>query len=470
MSQLNFAAEAATPAHIATVTANQLLPGWIRRRRKSLDMTQADLAQRLACSISTIQKVEEGERRPSKTLATHLMEALEIAEGERPVFMRLARARLTRSNPTPRNAGRSEECARSANNTPFPINALIGREVESAWIGDLLTGDDARWVTLTGLPGVGKTRLAQHIAHSVQFEDGVCYVSLAGLPAQSETEAACAAITQAICNALQTGASVDVPLFNATPRDAPDALIAHLRELHLLLVLDNFEHLLAARDLLIRLLQETRWVKLLITSRERLRLRAEHVVRLSGLPVEDGASPALQLFMARASRVSGPYMAGPAFAEKHAAQKMARICRLVDGLPLGIEMACELMATQSLDEIGDAIERDLNVLHSTSPDVPEAHRNLRVMVASVWAQLSLDEQRVVAQCAAFPGGFGFEEANQAIRFDEEPDGCNPLRTMLDALIEKSLIRRVVDDATKQSLYLLHPLLRRFAVSSQTPDP
>jgi transcriptional regulator with XRE-family HTH domain len=285
-----------------TITAQQLLPGWIRRRRKTLDLTQAELAQRLACSVSTIQKVEEGERRPSKHLAASLLHALEIPENVQAVFMRLARGKLaTRNAAMP--AGAAAPNAPSPNNTPFPTNALFGRNAETEWVSNLLMGDDARLITLTGLPGVGKTRLTQHIVHLEQFlarfEDGVCYVPLSDVLPQAAAAIMGASLASAIAKSLaRFGGLGDVPA-----PEQPDSLIAHLRERHFLLVLDDFSHLISARQLLVRLLQETRWVKLLITSCERLHLHAEHVVQLAGLPVDDCPKddsqeepPALQLF------------------------------------------------------------------------------------------------------------------------------------------------------------------------------
>ena len=426
---------------------------------------RSDLAGRLSCSLSTVQKLEEGERRPSKALATNLLEALEIPEGEHAVFMRLARGKpapRTVSREASRDEARAHDAQYDAatppNNIPFPINALIGRETETAWVQDLLAGDDARLVTLTGLPGVGKTRLAQHIAHDAQFEDGVCYVSFAALPHQVDPQLACNMLAAAIGNTLhQRATSPEAAPLAQTP-DTPNLVIAYLREMDVLLVLDNIEPVLASRDFLVRLLQETRWVKLLITSHERLRLRAEHVMQLAGLSIQadDADSPALQLFMARTSRV-----AGPSFTETHATEKMARICQQVDGLPLGIEMACELTATHTLDEIGDAIARDIAVLHTTSPDVPEAHRSLCSLLTTLWQRLSPEEQHVTRQCARFEGSFRFEEVSRTLQLNDL-DSVS-LRARFNGLIEKSVLRRTMDEANRAGggLYLLHPLLKQF---------
>ena len=450
------------PPDSETGVSQLILSQWIRRRRKSLDLTQAELAHKLACSVSTIQKVEEGDRRPSKNLIASLVKVLEIPEEQHQAFARLVRSRVpvatvgaANDNPKPSSSNTSNSSIKH-----LPVgSAMIGRKQEADALHNLLMMPTARIITLTGGGGVGKTLLAQRAAmRAAQLFNDVCYVSLVGLPPQANPELASTAVVVAIASALGCGEQSD---------RAEAQVISRLRDVTTLLILDHFEPVLAACDLLIRLTQVARGLKLLITSRERLRLYAEHVVHLEGLPVfmdqsdlmapiPAKQSPAVQLFLARANRLRKFPFTSPEDLEQ-----IAQICRWVDGVPLGIELAAELTATHTLDEIYSNIQCDLSVLRTTAPDVPAGQRSMGAVYESSWRLLSPVEQSVLAQCAVFQGEFTFEAATQVIQHAQ----CDRarLRATLDALIEKSLLRRALghQDSSRRGCYTLPNLLRHF---------
>jgi predicted ATPase len=233
--------------------------------------------------------------------------------------------------------------------------------------------------------------------------------------------------------------------------EAPAAqLLRYLSDRELLLVLDNFEHLLEGAALLLAILRETTGVTLLITSREPLKLRAEWVFDVEGLPApaaddlgEIEGFDAVALFVQRAGQALARFELASADAPS-----IARICRLVAGMPLGIELAAAWVRSLSCAEIARAIELDLDVLTSEFRDVPDRHQSLRAVFNHSWALLQVDEQAILGRLAVFRGGFASEAA-------VEVAGATPAH--LRALVDKSLLRRGPDEH-----YELHELVRQYA--------
>ena len=307
---------------------------WLRRRRKALDLTQLELAQRVGCARVTIQKIELDERRPSGEIAQQLAQVLAIPPDEQATFLQCARGeravdrlsgQLIASGVSASIQARSPRRRR----VPVPLTPLIGRAHEVAAISLLAQRPDVRLVTLTGTGGTGKTRLAFQVAADLEadFADGVAVVELAPLRAP-------ALVAPAIAQTLgvQEGGGQGIG----------EQLQAYFRDKHLLLVLDNFEHLLAAAPLVAELLHAAPGLTVLVTSRAVLHLSGEHEVPVAPLPVPDPQLPvealaeneAVRLFVARAQAVTPAFqLTGPT------AVAVAAICRHLEGLPLAIELA-----------------------------------------------------------------------------------------------------------------------------------
>jgi predicted ATPase len=335
--------------------------------------------------------------------------------------------------------------------TPF-----VGRERELAQVGELLADPDHRLVTVTGPGGIGKTRLAlQAAAEQLDgYADGVYFIPLAGVETPT-------LLADAITRALHLE-----PAASATPATH---LIAQLRDKELLLVLDNFEHLLAAPvpapnpnlplesgvGLLAAILQQAPHVTLLVTSRERLKLRGEWVFPLEGLsfpqlvgkadafPPELWTSDAIQLFVQSARRVQ----AGFALTAENGAS-LLRICQATAGLPLALELAAAWVRVLSCAEIAEEIERSLGVLTTQWHDMPARHRSLRAVFNHSWHLLPGEEQRALRQLSVFRGGFGREAAEQV---------AGASLSLLATLVDKSLV-----SWQPTGRYLLHPLIRQYA--------
>jgi predicted ATPase/DNA-binding SARP family transcriptional activator len=327
---------------------------------------------------------------------------------------------------------------------PSPLTPLVGRADELTRIGGLLRDADTRLVTLVGVGGAGKTRLALASAWMLRedFADGVGWASLAG-------------ITPAVDAALQPdtlAAAVGVGLGLAFDgRRAPlDELRHTLAQRDLLLVLDNCEHLPVAAFAQ-ELLAAAPRLRLLATSRARLDVAGEILVRLEGLPVpEAGADdPAgyagVHLFLAQAQRHVPDFGHDPA--DLAAA---VRLCRLLSGLPLGIELAARWVGHYTCDEIATEIQADLDFLAVQGGAAPDRQRSLQAAFAYSWAMLRDVERQALARLAIFRGSFD-RVAAQAV--------ATTRVTTLAALVDASLLRHL-----GVGRYGFHELVRQFAAA------
>ena len=414
---------------------------WVRRRRKALDLTQEMLAGRVGCSLSTIRKIENDERRPSHQIAELLAEHLDVLPAERTPFLKAARGegmlqRLdSRSDRAPAWVA-VPASSPPPNQIPVPPTPFIGRQQETASLSRMLADPYSRLITILGPGGIGKTRLAIETAQTQQaaFSGRVYFVQLASY---SHSDA----ILLAIANVL------DIPSSNTAELSA--RLIDYMQGKTMLLVCDNFEHLLDGAPVLSELLQQAPQLKILVTSRERLNLQGEWTFELSGLsipPANDESSAiysALQLFEQHARRLRPDLqLIG---VERAAA---IRICQRVDGMPLAIELAAAWVNVLSCVEIANEIERSFDFLSSTLRDVSPRHKSLRAVFEHSWQRLTDREQHTLGQLTIFQGGFS-REAVEAVT----GSGLN----VLSSLVSKSLLRR-----SETGRFDLHDVIRQYA--------
>jgi DNA-binding SARP family transcriptional activator len=316
-------------------------------------------------------------------------------------------------------------------NLPLVHTPFIGRESEVQRLTRMLLDPEKQLITVVGPGGAGKTRLALEVAVEQvnAFLDGVVFVSLAPL---DEPAGVAAAVALAL----------DLPISGQT--NPQTQILNYLRQKELLLVLDNFEHLLNAVHFLVQILESAPSVKLLVTSRESLRVHWETRLPLAGLSyaAEGGNenAEAIQLFVQAAQRVV------PSFNLKSTLADVERICWLVEGLPLAIELAAAWIDTLPCADIAREISKDLNILSGTAPGLPERHRSLRATFEYSWRLLKADEQQALLKLSVFRGGFEREAAAEVT--------AASLGT-LKALVEKSLLHVNVSGR-----YEMHELLRQ----------
>lgn len=336
---------------------------------------------------------------------------------------------------------KSQTASAPPNNLPPDPTPFIGREDDLGRIAGFLDDPRTRLITIVGPGGIGKTRLALAAARAElsksTFPDGVYFVSLTPV---SEPEAMLSLIAETVGYPLQSG-----------QRSPAQQLFDYFRQKFLLLVLDNFEHLLDGATFIGNLIQQAPRVTVLATSRERLNLRKEQQVLLGGLAVpqdrmalESNDYAAALLFLQCALRRRPDFEIAPADLPY-----LAQICRLVEGMPLAIEMAAVWTELLSLPEIAAEIRQNLDFLETDVRDVPARHRSMQAVFDASWQRLSESEQRTYAQLSVFRGGFTAEAARALTG--------TSLRT-LAALVNKSLLRANRDN----SRYDIHELLRQYA--------
>jgi predicted ATPase/DNA-binding SARP family transcriptional activator len=365
--------------------------------------------------------------------------------------------KLTTPGPGPAGRDGAAPAAAAAPDLPRPLTSLVGRERELAGLHELLDDPACRLVTLVGPGGIGKTRLALEVAASRQaaqargaparHRDGTVYVSFVGTSPTRPEEAA-DLVVAGLAGAL--GVSL------AVPRDPLALLTDHLTGRELLLVLDNLEQLRDAAGVVAQLLRRAPGVQVLATSRRRLGLGVEWLVEVPGLPYppagtgeEAARYEAVQLFQERARLLRPGLPAGDA-------EGAGRVCRLVAGVPLAIELAARWVRSASPSAIADRLAGGLDLLETTSQDVEQRHRSLRGVIDWSWQLLTGEERRALARLSVLRGGFDLEAAAAV---------AGAALPMLASLVDQSLV--VVGEDGR---YGMHELLRQYAAERLAADP
>jgi predicted ATPase/DNA-binding XRE family transcriptional regulator len=423
---------------------------WLQQQRSLRRLTREEFAIRLGCSVSALRKIEYGERRPSAQIAELMANCLDVPPEERSTFVRVARGELSVDHLLPESKPvATPNISSPKTNLPIFPTPLIGREREVEQLSQLLNDPQCLLLTLVGPGGIGKTRLAIETASNMQdvFADGVYFVPLA--PANS---------TRFIVPVIAV--SVGFAFHAASRADPKTQLFGYLKEKQALLLTDNLEHLLTEPgiEFLAELLASASQVKLLATSRESLGLQDEWVFEVQGLPVpesiyaeESARDTSVELFLQRARRAHVGFNARPGDYPA-----IVRICRLVEGNPLGIELAAAWVRTLSCTEIAQEIERGLDFLHVSARDMPVRHRSMRAVFDHSWKLLTEEEQGVLLRLSVFRGGFTREAAEQV---------AEATLSVLSTLVTKSLIRR-----SGAGRYDLHELIRQFAAEQFAGRP
>ena len=315
---------------------------------------------------------------------------------------------------------------------PAEVSSFVGRQGDIAEITRLLS--ESRVVTLTGLGGVGKTRLALRVAAKRQraFVDGVWLVELAELKNPE-------LLAQTIVGALR--------IQGLKPRPAQAMLVEYLGDKQLLLILDNCEHLLDACALLAStLVQAAPRLRILATSREPLGIRAEQTYAVSPLPLplpgagghrRAGGAPSVKLFTERARQVV------PGFALTEANRSsVEQICRMLDGLPLGIELAARRLRAMSLQELKARLVDRFGLLTEGTREAPQRHQTLRAVVDWSYDLCSPHEQRLWERCSVFAGRVDLAASEQVCSGDGIARG--QVLDLVARLVDKSILYREQD--------------------------
>ena len=392
----------------------------LRRLRETAGLTQEELASKAGLTAKAISVLERGERRrPYPHTVRALADALGLADGER--------ASLFASVPG-RGAPALSITAPAPAALPEPPTPLVGRELEVETASAILRRRETRLLTLTGPGGVGKTRLALEVVRRAaeDFPHGAAFVALAPL---------------GDAGLVVTTISRTLGLRETGGRSPRDTLHAYLSGRELLLVLDNFEHVIGAAPEMAELLSSCPGLILLVTSRAPLRLRGEREYLLLPLAVPDpsrapdvdtvNGAPAARLFLDRAREASSAFL----LTRKNAAS-VAAICWRLDGLPLALELAAAqarfLGPTELLSRLDGALEA------GGARDLPDRQRTMHATLDWSHDLLSPEEQILFGRLSVFSGGFTLESA-EAVSADEEI-GVEDVLGLLASLAEQSLVR------------------------------
>jgi predicted ATPase len=336
---------------------------------------------------------------------------------------------------------------RAQSKLPIFPTSFVGREHEIEVLVNTLLDPACRLVTLTGLGGIGKTRFAVEVARRLEarFSDGVYYFPMAGV-----------SLPESILPTIADG----IGLVFSGPAEPLLQVVTFLRNKQCLLIFDNMEHLLDGWMILEEILRQAPDIKLLLISRAQLQLLWEWIFELQDLPIPEAlevsnqeTNSAVLLFLQRARQAAQGFTLG--YEDRGA---LVQILKLVDGLPLAIELAAAWVPVMTIGEIAQELERNIDLLATTRQDVPDQHRSIKTGFDHSWKLLTDDEQLALMRLSVFSGGFSRTAANSI---------ADASLLLLSSLIGKCLLRYQQETGR----YDLHELTRQYALAClhERPD-
>lgn len=401
----------------------------LKHYRLAAGLSQEALATRASLSARTISDLERDIHNiPHTNTLELLIGALSLSDQQRSMF--LASARPEAANfvdapvhpPTP--------------SLPLPPNILIGREQERSQALTLLRHTATRLLTLTGSGGVGKTRLALQLAQDIaaNVADGVVFLELTSIPDA-------ALVPRALAQTLRIHEQANV--------SCAEQIYMYLRDKHILLVLDNFEHVLDSTPFVAYLLGTCPRLAVLVTSRTPLQIRGEQELSLAPLPLKD----ATMLFRARAQAIQADQL----YAEK----EVAAICEQVDCLPLAIELAARHVKVLSLPQLREQLTHRLSLLRHGARDLPPRQQTMKDTIAWSYELLTEQQQRYFRALGIFTGGWTIEAA-EAICWHETTTTPGEPIFVIAALVDASLVQVEISIEGKKRFGMLE-LIREYAL-------
>jgi predicted ATPase/DNA-binding XRE family transcriptional regulator len=418
---------------------------WLRKQRRALDLSRQAFADQVGCAEITLRRIEEGTLKPSRELASVLLQKLGIPETERSQWIAFARG----LSEFPRSSAPS--ASKLITNLPVPLTTFIGRERDQAEVSQLIS--KYRLITLTGTGGVGKTRLAIQVAADVRhrFPDGVWFLDLSSL------------IDPIL---LPNTLATVIGLRESAELSFTDLLIHYFRSRTALVIFDNCEHLIESCALFVHsLLSECENLSILATSREALRVGGEipyyvsslEIPRLESEPAIDTLkkTESVQLFAERAA-VSSPGF----LMNTHNVFTVAGICQRLDGIPLAIELAAARVNVLTVEQILMRLNERFNLLTGGFRSAFPRHQTLHAAIEWSYNLLSEKERTVFKRLAVFSGGWTLEAAEAVC----SGNGIEPVEVLdlLSGLVNKSLV--LVETVQGQSRYRRLQMIREYALA------
>jgi len=420
---------------------------YLKMLRVTAGVTQEELAANASLSVHAVSALERGERRrPHMETVRALAAALGLKEAARDALVKAARAQA------------DEPASDELSGMPLPValTALLGRDGDLQIVGRWLDDPLVRLITVVGPGGVGKTRLALEIAHAVADERTV-QVAFVQLAAIRDPAFVASAIVEAL--GLTATAAADLPRRVSAACDDQHPI---------LLVLDNCEHVLDAAPLFVDLLTSAPSLRLLATSRAPLRVRGERLYTLGPLdlradadmlsPADVAEAPAVQLFIERVRGVRPEFRVTSANASA-----VVAICRRLDALPLGLELAAPWIKVLTPEGLLRRLEQDVLLPTVARGDLPERQQTMSATVAWSYQLLGGDEQRAFRRLGALPGRFPLDAAAAVLGGAAgQSAGSDASLHAVAALTEKSLLYQVEGWLTARPLYQMLETVRAFA--------